>query len=291
MVEASLTDQPVPTAGGDVSVSVSCGAAVSLPGDEPVDVIERATDAMSPEPPRVPVERAIASPNLDELRVALSLREVRPYAQPVVDLPTGRVLGYRGTARVGSTRSSVFSTRPISSPWLRRRRSRASWICGSRASSRRCWPSRPATRRCRSTRRCRCGRSPTSGLSSSSRRSPARCSFRPARYGSRSRGRSSTHGRGRCRMRSSRCAMQASRSCSPASTTSSTCSRSKEVSMRCTSRGGLARAAATDAEARVVVSEIVGVAARARRRRRGHGRGQRGDSRRVGRSRLRARIG
>ena len=108
MMYESLTDPPVTTAGGEVVASVRCGAAFSKSSDGPLDLIERASAAMSSrpasrdvdiQPPLTVSGRSEASGTMDEFRIGLSHGDVRPYAQPVVDLDSGRLVGYRGLAR------------------------------------------------------------------------------------------------------------------------------------------------------------------------------------------------
>jgi diguanylate cyclase (GGDEF)-like protein/PAS domain S-box-containing protein len=102
----ALVDLPFPTPGGEVWIAVRCGASVGRPDDEPADLVERAASAI--EPARVVEERRPGSPNIDEFRVALSLRELRTYARPVVGLRSGRLVGYRGTARWHHRRRGVL---------------------------------------------------------------------------------------------------------------------------------------------------------------------------------------
>jgi EAL domain-containing protein (putative c-di-GMP-specific phosphodiesterase class I)/GGDEF domain-containing protein len=107
-VYEALVEPPVMTAGGEVGASVRCGAAVSKPGDEPTDLTERASAAMSSEPairdaeistPAGIADRSDGSVTMTDFRVGLGRGEVRPYAQPVVDLRSGRLVGYHGVAR------------------------------------------------------------------------------------------------------------------------------------------------------------------------------------------------
>jgi EAL domain-containing protein (putative c-di-GMP-specific phosphodiesterase class I)/GGDEF domain-containing protein len=119
MVYESLVDTPVVTAAGEVAVAVRCGAAVSRTGDEPTDLTERAAAAMSNEPAIRDVEiggpGAVAdgSVSMADFRVGLSHGDVRPYAQPVVDLRSGELIGYRGMTRwhhrpLGTLEASAF---------------------------------------------------------------------------------------------------------------------------------------------------------------------------------------
>jgi EAL domain-containing protein (putative c-di-GMP-specific phosphodiesterase class I)/GGDEF domain-containing protein len=107
MVYDSLVDPPLVATAGEVAAAVRCGAAVSRAGDEPTDLTERAVAAMSNEPAIRDVEisalGAVAdgggSVRMADFRVGLSRGEVRPYAQPVVDLRSGQLVAYRGMAR------------------------------------------------------------------------------------------------------------------------------------------------------------------------------------------------
>jgi EAL domain-containing protein (putative c-di-GMP-specific phosphodiesterase class I)/GGDEF domain-containing protein len=117
MVHQALVDPPVTTAGGEAAVAVGCGVAFSRPGDDPDDLIERAWASMSYEPAIrdadvgaaiAVADRAESSASMDDFRVGLSHGDVRPYAQPVVDLRSGRVVGYRGQARWHHRRLGVL---------------------------------------------------------------------------------------------------------------------------------------------------------------------------------------
>jgi diguanylate cyclase (GGDEF)-like protein len=122
VVYESLIDPPVTTAAGEVAASVSCGVAVSKPGDTPVDLLERASAAMPNEAGTRDVDDdetlastrgSDASPSMDDFRVGLSHGDVQPYAQPVVEFGSGLLVGYRGIARwhhrrVGTLEASAF---------------------------------------------------------------------------------------------------------------------------------------------------------------------------------------
>jgi c-di-GMP-specific phosphodiesterase len=119
MVYEALVDPPVTTAAGEVAASVRCGAAVSTSGDVSTDLIERASKAMSNEPAIrdvdvdvggtvIMTDRSDGSPNLADFRVGLSHGDVWPYAQPVVDLRSGLLVGYRGMARWQHRRLGVL---------------------------------------------------------------------------------------------------------------------------------------------------------------------------------------
>ena len=106
MVHESLIDPPVIVAGGEVVPSVASGAAFSRPRDDTAALIERAGAALSYPPADSAVAASIAgagrsdsSATMDEFRLGFSRRQLRPYAQPVVELGSGRVVAYRGLAR------------------------------------------------------------------------------------------------------------------------------------------------------------------------------------------------
>jgi EAL domain-containing protein (putative c-di-GMP-specific phosphodiesterase class I)/GGDEF domain-containing protein len=108
MVHEGLVDPPVTTAGGEMVVSVVCGVAYSEADDDPGALIERASTTMTLEakPRARDVETARygsdpseTSVTMDEFRVAMSHGRIRPYAQPVVDLGSDTIAGYRGFAR------------------------------------------------------------------------------------------------------------------------------------------------------------------------------------------------
>jgi len=125
----ALVDPPVTTAGGDAVVTVACGVAYSKAGDELVDLIERASAAM----PHATAPNGIdigalpfrdgteASVTIEEFRVGISRGEVRPYAQPIVDLASGLLVGYRGLARwehrrLGTLKAAAFVEMLAESP-------------------------------------------------------------------------------------------------------------------------------------------------------------------------------
>jgi EAL domain-containing protein (putative c-di-GMP-specific phosphodiesterase class I)/GGDEF domain-containing protein len=104
----ALVDAPVTTPGEEIAPSIACGVGFARPGADLVEVIEEASAIRWREPaPREAVaEAARASANrsdvsatMDEFRVGMSHGDVRPYAQPVVDLGSGLVVGYQGLAR------------------------------------------------------------------------------------------------------------------------------------------------------------------------------------------------
>jgi EAL domain-containing protein (putative c-di-GMP-specific phosphodiesterase class I)/GGDEF domain-containing protein len=115
MVYESLVDAPVTTPGEEIWPSIGCGVGFAPPGGELADLLREAAAIRWHEPPTAePVldttelvldttrrvsERADAAVTMDEFRVGMSHREVRSYAQPVVDLDSELVVGYRGLAR------------------------------------------------------------------------------------------------------------------------------------------------------------------------------------------------
>ena len=122
MVHDSLVDPPVTTASGEIMVSISCGVASSEPGDDPAAMLQRASATMTHEYPIGPVDvdvrhaptgRPETSITMDDFRIAMSHGHVKPYAQPVVDLGSGVVVGYRGLARwhhrtLGNLKADAF---------------------------------------------------------------------------------------------------------------------------------------------------------------------------------------
>jgi EAL domain-containing protein (putative c-di-GMP-specific phosphodiesterase class I)/GGDEF domain-containing protein len=108
MVHEGLVDPPVTTAGGEMVVSVACGVAYSEADDDPDALIQRASATMTlaakPRARDVETARRGSDPSdnsvtMDEFRVAMSHGRIRPYAQPVVDLGSDTIVGYRGFAR------------------------------------------------------------------------------------------------------------------------------------------------------------------------------------------------
>ncbi len=84
---------------------------MSKPGDDAIDLIERAAAATSNEPPfvtstaattRAVDHRTDPSARIDDFRVAFAHGDVRPYAQPVVEIGSGRIIGYQGIAAMAS---------------------------------------------------------------------------------------------------------------------------------------------------------------------------------------------
>ena len=107
MVRESLVDVPIPTTSGDIAAFVACGVAVCEPHDDLAALIARASTTSPREPVsdvdgdrlRVGPDRPDGPPTMAEFRVGTSQGEVRAYAQPVVELESGLVVGYRGLAR------------------------------------------------------------------------------------------------------------------------------------------------------------------------------------------------
>jgi len=107
MVSESLVDVPIPTPSGDIAAFVGCGIAVCEPDDDLAALIARvsATTPREQVPHvdadrlRVGPDRPDGPPTKAEFRVGMTQGEVRAYAQPMVDLGSGLVVGYRGLAR------------------------------------------------------------------------------------------------------------------------------------------------------------------------------------------------
>ena len=107
MVRESLVEVPIPTPSGDIAAFVGCGVAVCEPDDDLAALIARASATTPREPVpdvdagrlRVGPDRPDGPPTMAEFRVGMSRGDVRAYAQPVVDLDSGLLVGYRGLAR------------------------------------------------------------------------------------------------------------------------------------------------------------------------------------------------
>ena len=94
----------------------------SKPGDDLIDLIERASATIWNEGARgdraIEVASAVnvgrdASGTMEEFRVGMSRGDVRAYAEPVVDLASDLVVGYRGLVRwhhrrLGALHASAF---------------------------------------------------------------------------------------------------------------------------------------------------------------------------------------
>jgi EAL domain-containing protein (putative c-di-GMP-specific phosphodiesterase class I)/GGDEF domain-containing protein len=108
-VAEALVTAPVTIPGGEIALSVAYGVAVSNPGDDLEHLAQRAAATMRHEPSArddaaintsQPItDGSDTSPNMDEFRVAMTCGDIRAYAQPIVDLVSGRLVGYRGLAR------------------------------------------------------------------------------------------------------------------------------------------------------------------------------------------------
>ncbi|HTL86471.1 MAG TPA: sensor domain-containing phosphodiesterase [Acidimicrobiia bacterium] len=104
----SLVDAPVTTPGEEISPSIGCGVGFAPPGGELADLLREAAAIRWHEPPAdepvIDRTRRVSAPadapfTMDEFRLGMSHGEVRSYAQPVVDLDSEIVIGYRGLAR------------------------------------------------------------------------------------------------------------------------------------------------------------------------------------------------
>jgi EAL domain-containing protein (putative c-di-GMP-specific phosphodiesterase class I)/GGDEF domain-containing protein len=122
-VAEALVTAPVTIPGGEIALSVSYGVALTNPGDDLEDLVRRAAATMRHEPSTrddaatntsQPIaDGSGASASMGEFRVAMTCGDVRAYAQPVVDLVSGRLVGYRGLARwhhrnLGLLKAAVF---------------------------------------------------------------------------------------------------------------------------------------------------------------------------------------
>jgi EAL domain-containing protein (putative c-di-GMP-specific phosphodiesterase class I) len=105
-VYESLTEDPVTSPGGLITPPITCGVAFSQLGDDPAAFFERASTPIWPaDVVTAPlVNRSPDAPTLDEFRVGMSHGDVRPYAQPVVEVSSDVVVGYRAAARWHHTR-------------------------------------------------------------------------------------------------------------------------------------------------------------------------------------------
>ena len=103
----ALVEAPVTTPSGQVAPVVACGLALATSSDNASDLIERAaapifSDTAAPPPlDLLPPSTDAPAPltTIDEFMVGMSHGDVQPYAAPVVDLGSGRVVGYQGQAR------------------------------------------------------------------------------------------------------------------------------------------------------------------------------------------------
>jgi len=107
-VYESLVDGPVTTAAEEIVPSVTCGVGFADLGDGLAGLIAEASAPLWNEAdagqsvtdaPRARTGRSDALPTMDEFRIAMSHGDVRAYAQPVVHLGSGLVVGYEGSAR------------------------------------------------------------------------------------------------------------------------------------------------------------------------------------------------
>jgi diguanylate cyclase (GGDEF)-like protein len=103
----ALVESPVTTPSGQVAPGVACGLALGKAADSADDLIERAavpifSDATEAPPvDLLPPTAGAPAPlgTMDEFMVGLSHGDVQPYAARVVDLGSGREVGYQGLAR------------------------------------------------------------------------------------------------------------------------------------------------------------------------------------------------
>jgi diguanylate cyclase (GGDEF)-like protein/PAS domain S-box-containing protein len=102
-VRDAMEQMPIVTAAGDISVGVALGVAVGTRSDRTEELLGRAAalrvaDRGSQRAGRQTLE-GDGGARLNELRIAVSHGDVQAFVQPVVDLRTGRVVGYEGLAR------------------------------------------------------------------------------------------------------------------------------------------------------------------------------------------------
>jgi len=116
MVRESLVDVPIPTPGGDIAAFVDCGVTACEPHDDLTTLVGRASATTSAgESARDAdqlrgggADRPDGPATMDEFRVSMSRGDVHAYAQPVVDIGSGLLVGYRGLARWHHRRLGVL---------------------------------------------------------------------------------------------------------------------------------------------------------------------------------------
>jgi diguanylate cyclase (GGDEF)-like protein len=110
MIHDALVDDLIETPEGPIRASVTCGTSFGKPGDDTEELIRRASVARGGEEALHPAaatshEHAdnIGAPagliTMNELRVGMSHGHIWPYVQPVVDVVSGAIVGYRGFPR------------------------------------------------------------------------------------------------------------------------------------------------------------------------------------------------
>jgi EAL domain-containing protein (putative c-di-GMP-specific phosphodiesterase class I) len=96
-----LVKNPVTSPSGMIAAPVECGVAFAKQGDDRAALLERASEVIWPATRTATpsAEMSPDAPTLDEFRLGLSHGDVRPYAQPVVEVSSDAVIGYRALAR------------------------------------------------------------------------------------------------------------------------------------------------------------------------------------------------
>lgn len=103
----AFVEAPVTTPSGQVAPTVAVGLTLATSTDFADDMIERAAAPIFSEAVETPpldlvppsTDATVPLATLDEFMVGMSHGDVQPYAAPVVDLESGRVVGYQGLAR------------------------------------------------------------------------------------------------------------------------------------------------------------------------------------------------
>ena len=98
-----MEKMPIVTAAGEITLRVAMGVVVGTLSDGTDELLARAAalravDRGSQREAKQTLE-GDDEPRLDALRIAVSHGDVEPFVQPVVDLRTGRVVGYEGLVR------------------------------------------------------------------------------------------------------------------------------------------------------------------------------------------------
>jgi diguanylate cyclase (GGDEF)-like protein len=115
-VYEALVEAPVTTPSGQVAPAVVCGLALANSTDFADDLIERAATPIFSDRAHAPLvnlvppgaDAPVQLAMMDEFVVGLSHGDVQPYAARVIDLGSGRLVGYQGLARWHHPRSGVL---------------------------------------------------------------------------------------------------------------------------------------------------------------------------------------
>ena len=106
LVMDELRDRPITTPAGDIRADITLGTALSTPDDDPASLIARArammnrgSSAKGPAPSQQNAPEVGREISIAELTRAMSHGDVKVFVQPVADLRSGELIGYRGLAR------------------------------------------------------------------------------------------------------------------------------------------------------------------------------------------------